>query len=227
MKEFKRILLGVILSIVMIGVCGCMSEKKQNTPEMMKDLALDYLNSNYKDTFQAEGYAGSNWAYNYATVTFLSMKYEGVVEVRIFEGDGNYVFQDDYFKLYMEKDAEQFFTQLISKHYENVEIKVDFSEASLPENLQRNADFRDYVNTGQCSIRLYIITNDSISEEIKVMVLQEIAELKIKGLFKFLVTNNENLFDSYTWDEVINHHASEIIEQTNYSINKEFEIKNN
>lgn len=116
-----------------------MSNNDSNKAEKTKDIALEYLNENYDDTFTALGYSDGDWAYDYSVVNFTSEKYSKSFEVRVYEIDGNYSFKDDYFKLYMENDAVSYFKNTVNKYGKENEIKVRFISPELPDSLNAKA----------------------------------------------------------------------------------------
>jgi hypothetical protein len=201
-----------------------MSTSKSNKPEKMKDIALAYLAENYDDNFQALGYSDGGWAYPYETVNFRSEKYGETVEVKIYETDGTYTFKDNYFKLYMKSDALSYFRALIKKLGHTSEIKVRFESLKLPDSLEKNASFAEYVASGECDVEVYIITASEISEDDRERFLAKLCEDKIMGIFRFVVTSDEKLLASYDISGIVNEKGDAIIETKNYYINGSYQV---
>lgn len=224
MKKYKQLFLLLISLILIMGVCGCMSNNKSNKAEETKDKALEYLNANYEDAFKALGYSDGDWAYDYSTVNFASEKYSESVEVRVYEENGTYSFTDDYFKLYMENDAVTYFKNIVSKFGKECEIKVRFTSPELPASLNTKATFFDYVASAKCNLEVYIISGSAFDESNITAILTEICDAKIMGNFRFTVTNDKELLSAYSISEIINDKADGVIEKKSYSINSNFKV---
>jgi hypothetical protein len=223
MKKRKFFFLLIVGLFIMTGIYGCGITAK-NRPERMKDLALAYLEENYDDSFKPLGYFDGGWAYPYETVTFTSEKYGKAVEVIIYDNDGKYTFEDDYFQLYMQSDAISYFRALIKKLGYTSEIKVRFESLKLPDSLERNASFAEYVASGKCDVEVYIITASEISERDRERFLAKLCENKIMGHFRFVVTSDEYLLASYDISGIVNEKEDTIMEKKSYSINSSYQV---
>ena len=217
-----------------MGMSGCMSEfmsnymndymieyilsTKTNKAEKMKNIALDYLNENYDDSFTALGYEGESWAYDYATVSFNSQKYNEMVKVEIYDENGTYSCKDNYFKLAMKEDAESFFTSIVTKYGYNAEVKVRLTNPELPEGLANNATFSEYIASGKGRVFVYFITNASVDKNDINSILTEIFDNKICGIMKFIVTDDADLLSQYSIDEMIDKKSESILESQKYTL---------
>lgn len=210
--------------ILIMGMCGCMSNNNSNKAEKIKDKALEYLNNNYDDTFTALGYSDGDWAYDYSTVNFTSEKYSESVEVRVYEENGTYSFTDDYFKLYMENDAVAYLKNIVSKYGKDNEVKVRFISPKLPDLLNTKATFSDYVASEKCNLEVYVISGSAFNESDITDILSALCDAKIMGNFRFLTTTDINLLSQYSISEIVNEKADTITEKKSYSINSSFEV---
>ena len=218
MRRFKQLFLLFILLILIMGVCGCMSMEKTNKAENIKNLALKYLGENYDDEFTPLVYSDGGWAYDYYTVTFSSKKYSNTVEVKIFEDNGNYYFDDNYFNLVMEEEAEDYFRAIASNYGYNAETKVHFISSVTLSELEPNISFSDYIESSKCIIEVYFISDtDFKSEDIK-SILKDIRSAKIMGDFRFIVTNDDGLLSQYSISEMVNEQADSILRELRYSV---------
>lgn len=225
----KKLLIISMLFLFVISLFGC-SNSKPDHPEEVKQIVLDYLYENYPDdTFIALGYTGENWTYDYKVIYFQSEKYSDSFEVRVFDEDNEpeYIIKDEYFKLAMKEDAEEFFKSLVSEYNSNVVVKVNFISPELPENLATNANFSDYLSSEKCNMEVYFISNKSFKESDIKSILSSVCDSKIMGHFRFVVTSDECLLEKYTISEIVNEIGDSIIEKTKYSINNHFEITQN
>lgn len=200
-----------------------MIKNKTNKAEEMKEMALEYLNNSYEDTFTAKGYSSSSWAYDYSLVSFTSKKYSDTVRVYIYEENGAYSFDDDYFRLTMKDDAEKYFESFISEYGYNAEVKVRFISLGASE-INANAPFTDYAANGRCNMEVYFISGDAFAQSDVKAVLTDLSSAKIMGIFRFVVTNDSELLSQYSISEIVNEQADSILEEHSYSINSSFEI---
>lgn len=225
-NKIKIICLFLVI-ILNLGVCGCMVNNKKIKAENMRDNAFDYLNTNYEDTFTEKGYSSSNWAYDYSTVTFSSEKYDdALVEVRIYKNkDGSYTFRDDYFHLYMQNDAELYFTEFLNE-INPLTIKVRFPNTIWSDELDGASSFNEWKAKGKCSIDVYFITQYEIETSIQKEVVNKIAFEKITGLVTFLSTDEINNLRDETLDNILNNQNDFIKSKKDYYINSDFEIDN-
>lgn len=201
-----------------------MADINSNKAEKIKDKALEYLNSNYDDTFTAMGYSASGWAYDYSTVSFNSGKYSKSVEVRVYKENGTYSFTDDYFKLYMENDAVAYLKNIVNRYGKANEVKVRFVSPELPDSLGTKATFSDYMASGKCDLEVYIVSGSAFNESDTTAMLSEICAAKITGNFRFTVTDDKDLLSAFSISEIVNKKADSIIEKKSYSINNNFEV---
>lgn len=201
-----------------------MSENKTNKAEEMKEIALEYLNGNYSDNFTALGYSDGDWAYNYSTVNFTSQKYNDIVEVKIFDENGNYSFKDDYFQLVMREDAENLFVSIASKYGYSIEIKVRFISSEFPETLANDATFLDYIATGKCNLEVYFISSSAINENDINSILTDICDKKIMGNIRFIVTDDADLLAQYSISEIVNKKAESVLQKQSYLIDSTYKV---
>lgn len=214
----------LLLALMVAPLCGCMSENKTNKAERMKEIALEYLNENYDDNFSALGYSDGDWAYDYSTVKFTSDKYSEAVEVKIYEDNGNYAFKDNYFKLNMREDAENYFAALSSKYGYVAEVKVRFISSELPDTITNNANFAEYVTTEKCNVEVYFISNSDFAKSDIASILTDISAAKIMGNFRFAVTNDPDLLSQYSISEIVNEKAESVSKKESFTVNSNFEV---
>ncbi len=200
-----------------------MFEKKINNAESMKNMALEYLNEKYDDTFSALGYSDGDWAYDYSTVSFISEKYGDTFEVLISQEDETYIIKDNYFMLTMKEDAEKYYEAFASKYGYTVEVKVRFISLGTSE-IDANMPFSDYITNGKCNMEVYFISSSAFTDEHVKSIMTDICNAKNMGIFRFVVTNDRDLLSQYTISEIINEKADSVLEKKSYSIDSHYEI---
>lgn len=224
MKRKRQLSLLLITLIIIIGVCGCMSTNDTNRAEKIKDLALNYLNDKYDDTFKPQGYSNGDWAYEYSSVSFISEKYADSVEVQVTKSGDDYLFEDDYYKLTMKEETEKYFEKLVERNGYEVEVKVDFSGTEMPTDLDSNSTFTELTETGKCNIEVYFISLSVFTDDSITAVMNDIANAHIMGHFRFIQTDDSNLLAEYSISEIVDEKSGAILNKQSYSINKNYEI---
>lgn len=226
MNKIKHYLLMLITVFLMIGVCGCTKVNNKNTQaEETKKEALGYLNTNYSDTFTAKVYTSSNWAYEYESVTFASQKYpEEVVEVLVYENeDGTKRFEDNYYQCYMLDEAINYGESLVTE--EDVVVKVRFPEYVLSDELSGAKSFEEWKDKGTACADFFIITGNTLATDVQEEIVNKVATAKVSGTIVFVVTNDENLLQDITLDEILNNQNEYVVSNNDYYINSNFEIE--
>lgn len=228
MDRAKRLLLLLISIFIMIGVCGCMETNNKDTlAEEIKTEALAYLNNNYSDTFTAKVFSASNWAYEYESITFTSEKFPGaVVEVRVYKNDdGTYRFKDNYFHCYMNDGAVNYGKAIIEE--ENAVVKVRFPNTVWSDELAGAQSFEDWKAQGTACADIFVITQNALSKDAQTAIAGKVAKDKVLGSVVFIVTNDENLLQDKTLDDILNNQSKFVVSKNDYYIDSNFEIETN
>ena len=211
---------------MIMGVCGCMSNNRQNSAEEMQDNALTYLTNKYDDNFTSKGYSPSNWAYEYSSITFISEKYpDSVVEVRAYKNDdGTYSYQDNYFKCFMYDEAVAYFKSIVVGVYP-LTVKVRFPSTVWSDELNNASSFTEWKANGNCTADVFFITHQNLSDEDKNKVVHNIADNNISGTITFFTTSNGNNLLDEPLDDILNNQSSFIEGKCEFYINSKFEIE--
>lgn len=226
MKKTKQLSLLLVTLIMIMGVCGCMSNNKQNSAETMREIALEYLNGTYEDTFTAEGYSSSSWAYEYSSITFTSAKYpDSIIEVRAYKNDDNsYTFKDNYFKCYMLSDGEAYYKGLLETN--DCSVKVRFPSTIWSDELAGATSFNDWKNQGNCTADVFVITNVELSDNVKNTFVNSVASDKIAGTITFLTTSDAELLANRQLDDILNNQSELTESKSEYFVNSNFDVEN-
>lgn len=227
MKRMRQLPVLLMIVLITMGVGGCMSDNKQSSAERMREKALEYLNMNYDDTFTAKGYASSNWAYEYETITFAPGKYsDSIVEVIAYKNDdGSYVFKDDYFKCYMQSDARTYFAGLLEDTI--CSIKIRFPDAIWSDELGNATSFEEWKNLGSCEVDIFVFTSTEVKEELRISYVNKVASDKIEGTVTFFTTSDDELLADYNLDEILNNQSEYVGSKCRYYINENYEVEDN
>lgn len=223
MKKCTSLLL--IIGIIMFGVCGCMTKNSGNTAEKMRDLALNYLCTKYDDTFIAKGYSDSNWAYDYAAVTFSCEKYEDeIVEVRVHKNeDGTYRYEDNYFKLAMKSDAEGYLKKIVQN--DDTRIKIRFPGSVWPGDIDGAKTFEEWLNKGTCIVDVFVLSDEEMAKENKEDILSSIVNDKMCGSISFFVVKTIESVENISLDTLLNNQTEYVISKEEFHIRADFTIE--
>lgn len=224
-KKLLKALSILLIIFSLWGISGCLAANKSSSPEQAKKAALDFLNTNYDDNFTAKGYNSGGWAYNYDSVYFISEKYGAQVEVRISNRNGKTVYKDDYYKLYMVKDAENFFLDIASECGISATAEVRFTSPINSDALNAGDTFYEYMKTGCCNLYLYILTDDNLSRERYNTFVSKIAENRVQGHFKAYLTKNFDKINNMSVTEFVKEHPEKISGDYNCYIDENYKIE--
>lgn len=207
--KYKIFLILLICILVLIGCCWW---KKENSEE---SLMLEYLNDTYfieNDKFVLVGCGFDSFPGWNDRCYFKSEKYNGDVTVRMSKKNRKYVFKDDYFKLYMFKDAKSYFEEIASdlSYYE---VKIRFG----PDYLNKYKTFKDY--NCDASLDIFYITNYDIGEEQQQVILNIISSNIRSGTVYFFVTRDSHLLKNVDLDSVLSNQNQYIDSEIKYYIN--------
>lgn len=221
----RKIWIAIVLVVLCIGVCGCMSDQKQNQAETTRERALEYLYSNYEDIFTAEAYSASNWAYKYESVTFTSEKYPGTtIEVRVHQNEDNSVtIVDNYFHSYMRQDATDYSKSLLGTNA--VSVKVRFPNSIWSNNLAGAKTFAQWKELGNCEMDVFVITKEVLSQSEQTAFAETLVLEKITGMITFFTTSDAALLADYTLDDVLNNQSKLTQSKSQYYVNSKTGIQ--
>jgi len=224
MKLCKKIGVTLLTIFLIIGMTGCMFNKKKS-PEEIKDEALAYLNSYYDDEFTPVMFEGPSWAYNYYTIFFESKKYDGqCFKVYKFKDEPD-KFYDGYFKLAMNADACSFFEEIVSQKVDiPVTIKVGFGGLYLSKEVSPNATFAECIGTGEFVLQVYVFSNEDIPHETQKQILSSFIEKKNALCVTFYTTKDtvDTLKNTLLEDIIA---SATFLKSKFYSISKDFTIE--
>ncbi len=225
MNMNKRIPLLFMVAIIMMGVCGCMTNNRSNSAESVRDSALSYLCGKYNDTFVAKGYSDSNWAYDYAAVTFFSEKFpEELVEVRVYKNeDGTYRFEDNYFRFSMADSAVCYLESLLE--HKGIVIKVRFPGNIWTDDIGDAKTFCDWKNQGTCVMDIYVLSDVELAKEIRTDFVSAIASDKIRGSVDFCVVKSLDSTTTVNLDVILNNQVEYVLSKDQYYINADFTVE--
>lgn len=222
----KRVIPLFLVLALAIGLtaCGSMTGNKEIPAEKICSEALAYLNSNYSDTFTANVYTPSSWAYEYESITFGSEKFPGVVvEVRVYKNDdGTYRFKDNYYHCYMLEEAVSYCRNILD--LESAAVKIRFPHTIWSDELGDAKSFEEWVKLGTCNMEIFVITKNTLSDDIQAGLVNSVAAEKIIGSVTFMTTNDGNLLADRELDEILNNQREFVVRQNKYFINSDFEI---
>ena len=221
----RKFWIAIVLVVLCIGACGCMSDSTKDVAEGTRDKAQAYLESKYDDTFTVKAFAAGGWAYPYDSVTFTSQKYSGaIVEVRGYQDEnGETVFVDNYYRLDMMQDAVAYCKGMFNSGA--ISVRVRFPNSVWSDKLAGAETFTQWRGHGTCEMDIFVITAEALSESEQMTFSEAIAEDEIYGLITFFTTDDKELLVDCTLDDILNNQGKLIQSQSRYYINFKFEIQ--
>lgn len=189
-----------------------------NRAEDAKNVALKYLAEKYEDEFLPKGYQKDNWAYDYEVMTFESNKYNRDFSVYIETEDLIY---DNYYTLYMEKDAEQFYKRIVEPIESDILIKIRFND----DYVENEIEFMEYIEQEHSDIDVCIVHSGLISEDNKKKIIDDFIERNCKEIISFIYVDDIDDYISFSVDEILNGDQAGIISVDKYVINDDKTVK--
>ncbi len=187
-KKIIIIFICILISIVLASkMCNYLSKD-----ERIKKSMMGYLNKNYNDTFVMYEYTPYIFLGNGPYAVIMSEKYNETFEIYAYKEKGEYRFQEDYFKIYMKKDAERYFSKSLKKYGVNAKFDLKFSGIIHPIGNRINITFLEHVKSGNCFVDLHVDTNNFISQAEIYNLLEYYAINKIDGFFSFNVIDKQH-----------------------------------
>lgn len=147
-----------ILTVIILGGLW-MSTGKLADEQIIKKEAIKYLAETYQEEFSIEEYAEKSLLTPSHHFRVKSHKYQRSFNLFLKE---NAEFEDNYFSLQFEAEANRYFKELIKAKKLDVQTRVVIYNNKRPKKLALNASFKDFINTGEALIFLYIISDSQL-----------------------------------------------------------------
>ncbi|WP_432627713.1 hypothetical protein [Brotaphodocola sp.] len=136
------------------------------SPDDIKNQTLKYLNSLYEDEFTVVSATAPSIVESFARIMVKSKKYsDQIFLVKRSCKNGNVSFSDNYFTLYMKKDADLYVQEIVNQVLSDVQISTKFTEYDRPKKLDAKSNFNDYVAMGGSLFFYITITSRKELEE--------------------------------------------------------------
>ena len=204
----------------MIGASGCMGSANQKSIEEKKNIALQYLEESYDDTFTAKGYESKSWAYDYDSLFFYSDKFSDTFCVRIIENDTKVTFKDNYLRFYLNNSAIDYFKSIASNYGVAPDIKLEFiSEYLTAEKGTRS--FEDFIKSHSCTVEVCFISTDEYSDEVITALVDDISNANVTGIIRFVTVKNSLIINDLSMSDILSDNRKIVVNQKYFSIGKE------
>ena len=165
-----------------------MNTKTKKSINETTELARNYLETRYEDSFTPVRFSGETWAYNYATVVFTSAKFGREVEVLVKEEENGLVLSDTYFRLLFEKDALEYAASAAGDRFA---VKVQFPVYMTSTDILDAQSFGDYVENG-LRFDAYFLTKEEFYDGDITKVTTALGEHGFTGTAEFILVKDEN-----------------------------------
>lgn len=219
----KKVMSVFLLGIMICGLYGC-NTTKQDKVQMA---TLRYLNDYYDtgDTFSVnecriQKLVDDNYK---ANVICHSDKFDGDFTVNLDINGAEADATDDYYKIYMKPEAEAWLNSIFQKCGADGIVRYEFTSNVSPNTVKQSASFGEYVGSGKCKMRIYVFSDNEISEKNVSDALNIIASKNVSGKITFYVGYNASeLLENMTVDDVID--SKFVIRNKDYVINNAYDI---
>ncbi len=186
----------VLISAVLIGVCGCM-----NTKYSYED-CIKYLESKYDEKFTyVKPFKDSTMR-----LYFQSESHPGKnVLVDSYVKDGSLECYDNYVAVIFEDETRKAFEDISKKVYGECKTVYDVSDNEvLPEYMGKNTTFSEFVSDSKANLNFDILLKpgyDAADKEAKLKKVYELLKEKnIVCVCEVYYTNNDTAYSEYDTD---------------------------
>jgi hypothetical protein len=181
MRAVKIIYLFIILFFIFGGIWMC--THKISDEQMMRQRALKYLEDTYQEHFLIEEYAEKSLLVPNHQFKVRSLKYQRSFNLLLQQENQ---FADNYFSLQLESEANRYFKNMIKSQNSDIQTRVIIYNDRRPKKLSKNAGFKDFIDTGDALIFLYIFSERQLLTDEKVAILDMIEAQNIVQLGSFV-----------------------------------------
>lgn len=166
MGNIKRTSLWVVLTIIMIGGCGCMVAKQEITTEEI----VSIYSEKYDDEFTYVSSGNQLWNANYQELILSSSKLDGAkITVWLYE-NGDLI--DNYIPVKYKGDIEEKVLEIAKKIYDDA-IVLNAPISYAKRVFLADMTFEEYAALDEANIRCAILTNKSTdSKDVDVETLR-------------------------------------------------------
>lgn len=217
MKHIRLALVFILISSIMVGVCGCMGEGKSSTAEQ----ALAYLQDKYNQEFQIISSIDSSLDVPYDEIFFQTSTYpnETVTVFRKKDNNGFY-FVDDYYKLIVSDEYNELLQSVIGSCLSEKKVYFDFTADYYPAELDASYSLVDALNNFSDSLfaNIYVFVPSSTSDMSEKLRSEIENTLRSNGMICYFALyeindNDYSSLDSNSYEEYLS---------SNYQLNPVF-----
>lgn len=184
--------------------------------QRMRHSALKYLENTYQEHFLIEEYAEKSLLVTNDQFKVKSIKYQRSFNLVL---NHNNQFEDNYFSLQFEADANRYFNKIIKTKNFNSQARVIIYNNKRPRNLVKNACFEDFMKTGKALIFLYIFTEAHLNTSEKEAILSMIGSNSYVQLGSFVEVTELAAIKKIDNPIEIMAKKSHIIDKVDFTIN--------
>ncbi|MBS7576547.1 MULTISPECIES: hypothetical protein [unclassified Enterococcus] len=186
--------------------------------QQVKKTALKYLENTYHEKFLIEEYAEKSLLTPSHHFRVKSFKHRRLFNLYL---NPDNKFEDDYFCLQLEQEANGYFKEIIKLENVDIQTRVVIYNNKRPKGLMVNASFRDFINTGEALIFLYIISNRSLILTEKAEILSKIETTSAVQLGSFIEITNIELIKKINDPVIIMSQLSLIKNKLDFKLNSQ------
>lgn len=169
--------------------------------KLWTDTVLEYLNSNYTDTFTPKTFNKSSWYDWEFDMTFTSARFpDDVIEVNIDNGSNSLRITENYYRYLMMDDAVKYGESIMQNKVASV--KAHFHDEIWSDDLEGAKTFAEWNNKGTVVVDYHFITREPLTEKEQYDIVNKLAADKVGGCVHFYSTNDSELLKDLTVEDL-------------------------
>ena len=203
---------GLIISVVtllVIGVCGCMFEKDKKRYPLFKESCEAYLEEKYGEDFIfAEAYddfqpekSSAKWFFRSAALS-VNEGSDDKILVRVWFENDKVNYRDNYLAFYFGEQRLRIMNEIAREVYGECRVKSPVVKGHvLPENFNKNTSLSEYLGSDgsnlKCEIFLAPGYDDSDREEKLRALYEKFHEKNVICCANVFYTTDEAVYDNF------------------------------
>lgn len=159
MKMVKRVLLLILSTDILTGMCGCIGFNRQSYSDVM----VEYLNEKYDDDeFEYLSPFGGGAGASYKQIICSSEKYpdEEVSVLFDIDEDGNKIIKDNYLAIKYKEQVIELLDKILTECFETDHLLFyDVNMYSFTDNSTQDTTFEEFISTASSYITFTAVIN--------------------------------------------------------------------
>ncbi len=181
----EKIAIGIISIILMIGVCGCMSNNNENKDVVeqggsVKDMMMEHMREKYNEEFEFVNIDTEVWTAPYTEMIVKSEKFPNHrIVVQRYSETGAIV--DNYMDFHMKERIEKELTEIVKEIYPKSKVFYRPGGRPVPNSVTPDISISEYSKKTIIGLTLTIFIEDPEYKTNKDEKIEERKRKRING----------------------------------------------